>query len=170
MMYGFWSMSAGAATFIPAALVRSYPVFLAGLFTIGAGLAVLQTAANPYITVLGPAERAAQRISIMGICNKAAGISAPLLFAPWCLKATDNRAFQATAPPVAEAKKRRPRRADPPGDRALRLRKCGAARAGPAGAFLAPARHLTPTRNPRSSAANAGRTSILQFRTSCWAQ
>jgi glucose/galactose transporter len=68
-------------------------VFLTGLFTIGTGLAVLQTAANPYITVLGPAERAAQRISIMGICNKAAGIIAPLLFAAVVLKATDNELF-----------------------------------------------------------------------------
>ncbi len=93
MMYGFLSMSAGAATFVPAALARSYPLFLTGLFTIGAGLAVLQTAANPYITVLGPAERAAQRISIMGICNKAAGIIAPLLFAAVVLKATDNELF-----------------------------------------------------------------------------
>ncbi len=94
MMYGFFCMAAGAATFIPAALVRSYPVFLTGLFTIGTGLAVLQTAANPYITVLGPTERAAQRISIMGICNKAAGIIAPLLFAAVVLKATDNALFK----------------------------------------------------------------------------
>ncbi len=94
MMYGFFCMSVGAATFVPAALIRSYPVFLIGLFTIGTGLAVLQTAANPYITVLGPLERAAQRISIMGICNKAAGIVAPLLFAAVVLKATDNELFR----------------------------------------------------------------------------
>src|SRR5258706_12822037 len=81
MMVGFWAMAAGAFIFVPAALTRTYEVFLLGLFTIGAGLAVLQTAANPYITVLGPKERAAQRISIMGICNKGAGILAPLLFA-----------------------------------------------------------------------------------------
>src|SRR5690606_16941720 len=55
---------------------------------------VLQTAANPYITILGPKERAAQRISIMGICNKGAGILAPLIFAAVVLKATDGELFQ----------------------------------------------------------------------------
>ena len=93
MMIGFWTMAIGAFIFVPAALTRTYEIFLLGLFTIGAGLAVLQTAANPYITVLGPKERAAQRISIMGICNKGAGILAPLLFAAVILKATDTGLF-----------------------------------------------------------------------------
>ncbi len=94
MMVGFWAMAVGAFIFVPAALMRTYEIFLLGLFTIGAGLAVLQTAANPYITVLGPKERAAQRISIMGICNKGAGILAPLLFAAVILKATDTDLFR----------------------------------------------------------------------------
>jgi FHS family L-fucose permease-like MFS transporter len=93
MMTGFWTMSLGAIIFIPAAMTRTYEVFLIGLFTIGAGLAILQTAANPYITVLGPKESAAQRISIMGICNKGAGIIAPLVFAAVVLKATDTDLF-----------------------------------------------------------------------------
>ncbi|MEJ7739253.1 MAG: sugar MFS transporter [Chitinophagaceae bacterium] len=93
MMIGFWVMSLGAFIFVPAALTRTYEIFLIGLFTIGAGLAILQTAANPYITVLGPKESAAQRISIMGICNKGAGIIAPLLFAAVILKATDTGLF-----------------------------------------------------------------------------
>lgn len=90
IMTGLWIMAAGAFVFIPAALTRAYPVFLLGLFTIGTGLAVLQSAANPYITILGPTEKAAQRISIMGICNKGAGILAPLLFAAVVLKVTDS--------------------------------------------------------------------------------
>jgi FHS family L-fucose permease-like MFS transporter len=94
MMAGFWVMAAGAFIFVPAALTRTYEVFLLGLFTIGAGLAVLQTAANPYITVLGPKESAARRISIMGICNKGAGILAPLIFAAVILKATDTDLFK----------------------------------------------------------------------------
>lgn len=92
-MIGFWAMSLGAFIFVPAALTRTYEIFLVGLFTIGAGLAVLQTAANPYITLLGPKESAAQRISIMGIFNKGAGIIAPLLFAAVVLKATDTDLF-----------------------------------------------------------------------------
>ena len=81
MMFGFWVMSAGALLFIPAAFLRAYPLFLGGLFTLGAGLAILQTAANPYVTVLGPQASAARRFSLMGIGNKGAGILAPILFA-----------------------------------------------------------------------------------------
>lgn len=95
MMLGFWCMAIGALIFVPAGLTRTYGLFLTGLFTIGMGLAVLQTAANPYITILGDKERAAQRFSIMGICNKFAGIIAPLLFAAVILKSTDNELFEA---------------------------------------------------------------------------
>lgn len=94
MMIGFWAMAIGAFIFVPAALTRTFEIFLLGLFTIGIGLAVLQTAANPYITVLGPKERAAQRISIMGICNKGAGILAPLIFAAVILRPTDAQLFE----------------------------------------------------------------------------
>jgi len=94
MMLGFWIMSIGAFIFIPAAMNRAYPIFLLGLFTLGTGLAILQTAANPYITLLGPKESAAQRISIMGICNKGAGILAPLAFAAVILKAKDSDLFK----------------------------------------------------------------------------
>lgn len=93
MMLGFWTMSLGALVFVLAAWYRAYGIFLAGLFSIGAGLAVLQTAANPYITILGPVERAAQRISIMGICNKGAGIIAPLLFAAIIFRPNDAALF-----------------------------------------------------------------------------
>ncbi|MFD1631176.1 sugar MFS transporter [Pseudopedobacter beijingensis] len=94
MMIGFWIMAIGAFIFVPAAYTRTYEIFLIGLFSLGAGLAILQTAANPYITVLGPKESAAQRISIMGICNKGAGILAPILFAAVILKSTDGELFK----------------------------------------------------------------------------
>ena len=93
MMIGFWAMALGAFIFVPAALSRTYEIFLLGLFTIGIGLAILQTAANPYITILGPKERAAQRISIMGICNKGAGILSPIVFAAVILRPTDTDLF-----------------------------------------------------------------------------
>lgn len=72
-------MALGAVLFIPAAMSRTYLVFLLGLFVMGGGLAILQTAVNPYVTIVGPAESAAKRISIMGICNKLAGAIAPIL-------------------------------------------------------------------------------------------
>ena len=94
IMFGFWFMAAGAFLFVPAAMARIYGVFLLGLFALGAGLAILQTAVNPFITILGPKERAGQRISIMGICNKGAGILAPILFASVILKASDTELFR----------------------------------------------------------------------------
>ncbi|MGN6435047.1 MAG: sugar MFS transporter [Agriterribacter sp.] len=90
IMTGFWVMAIGAFIFIPAAYMRTYGVFLTGLFAIGCGLAILQTAANPYVTILGPKENAAQRISFMGICNKGAGILAPIVLGAVILKATDS--------------------------------------------------------------------------------
>ena len=80
MSIGLFVMAIGAVLFIPAAITRNYNLFLLGLFIIGSGLALLQTASNPYATIIGPIESAAMRISIMGICNKVAGIIATLIF------------------------------------------------------------------------------------------
>lgn len=89
MSVGLLIMAIGAALFIPAAQTRTYSLFLFGLFVIGTGLALLQTAANPFVTVLGPIESAAQRISIMGICNKIAGICAIYVLGSIALKNAD---------------------------------------------------------------------------------
>lgn len=89
MMVGLLIMAAGALIFIPAADARAYTLFLVGLFVIGTGLTLLQTASNPYITILGPIESAAKRISIMGICNKTAGTLAPLILGAIMLKDAD---------------------------------------------------------------------------------
>lgn len=93
IMYGFFAMALGALLFVPAALTRTYGIFLSGLFMMGAGLTILQSAANPYITIIGPIESAAKRISMMGICNKFAGIVSPLIFAAVVLKVTDSDLF-----------------------------------------------------------------------------
>jgi glucose/galactose transporter len=89
MMWGLVCMAIGALVFIPAAESRSYETFLTGLFVIGTGLALLQTASNPYITILGPMESAAKRMSVMGICNKGAGALAPLVMGAFLLKDSD---------------------------------------------------------------------------------
>lgn len=91
MVTGLVIMAAGALIFIPAALLRIYGIFLGGLFIQGTGLTILQTASNPYITIIGPRNTAAKRISIMGICNKIAGALAPLLLAYFIL--SDGDAF-----------------------------------------------------------------------------
>ncbi|HMR19551.1 MAG TPA: MFS transporter, partial [Sphingobacterium sp.] len=80
MKWGLVTMAIGCMCFIPAALQREYLLFLVGLFVVGTGLTILQTAVNPYITLLGPSASAARRISIMGICNKFAGMIAPIVF------------------------------------------------------------------------------------------
>lgn len=77
MAIGLLVMALGAFIFIPAAQNRQYLLFLIGLFVQGTGLAILQTASNPYVTILGPMESAAKRISVMGICNGIAGILGP---------------------------------------------------------------------------------------------
>src|ERR1035441_1336073 len=54
----------GSALFYPAAMMTSYPFFLAALFIVGLGLAMLQIAANPYVTILGPERTASSRLNL----------------------------------------------------------------------------------------------------------
>lgn len=75
---GLMIIAFGAFMFYPAAEARTFILFLGALFVMGTGLAVLQTAANPYVVVIGPNESAAARISILGTANKLAGFIAPL--------------------------------------------------------------------------------------------
>jgi len=89
MTLGLWVMALGTLIFIPAAMARTYSMFLVGLFVMGTGLSILQTASNPYVTILGPRESAAQRISILGICNKLAGAIAPVILAYYILNDGD---------------------------------------------------------------------------------
>jgi MFS transporter, FHS family, L-fucose permease len=104
IVIGLWVMALGALIFVPAAMLKSYGLFLVGLFTLGTGLSVLQTASNPYITIIGPMESAAQRISIMGICNKTAGIIAPLILSFIILKPEDIAIIENTTTQAAMAK------------------------------------------------------------------
>lgn len=80
MSLGLLVMAIGCIIFIPAALSRNYMVFLLGLFVQGTGLSLLQTSANPYVTILGPIESATQRMCIMGLFNKIAGIIGIYIF------------------------------------------------------------------------------------------
>ncbi len=86
MALGLLVMAAGSLIFVPAANARSFGLFLTGLFVQGMGLALLQTASNPYISIAGPIESAAKRISIMGICNKIAGMLSPIILGALVLK------------------------------------------------------------------------------------
>lgn len=90
MSLGLLVMALGCLIFIPAALNRNYIVFLLGLFVQGTGLALLQTAANPYVTILGPIESATQRMCIMGLFNKMAGIIGIYIFSKALLSNFDS--------------------------------------------------------------------------------
>ena len=103
MSVGLFIMAIGAILFVPAAQARNFDMFLVGLFIIGTGLALLQTASNPYATIIGPIESAATRISIMGICNKVAGILAGLIFGYIALNDAD--ALEASLKTMDEATK-----------------------------------------------------------------
>ncbi|MGY5354840.1 sugar MFS transporter [Wenyingzhuangia sp. IMCC45467] len=87
---GLFIMAIGALVFIPAAEARTYWMFLLAIFLQGAGMTLLQTAANPYITILGPIESAAKRIAIMGICNKVAGAVGSIVFGALLLSGIDD--------------------------------------------------------------------------------
>jgi FHS family L-fucose permease-like MFS transporter len=86
MALGLLVMAVGSLIFIPAANSRMFGLFLTGLFIQAIGLTILQTASNPYISIIGPIESAAKRISIMGICNKGAGIISPMILSAVILK------------------------------------------------------------------------------------
>ena len=90
MSLGLFIMAIGALIFIPAAEARTYWVFLTGIFVQGIGMTILQTASNPYITILGPIESGAKRIAIMGIANKTAGALGSLIFGALLLSGIDD--------------------------------------------------------------------------------
>lgn len=86
IIIGLLILAFGSLIFIPAASSRSFGLFLTGIFIQGAALSLLQTASNPYISIIGPIESAAKRISIMGLCNKFAGIIVPIIMGTIFLK------------------------------------------------------------------------------------
>jgi len=96
-------MACGTALFGQFLTHRSYHGALCGLGLLGAGLALLQVSVNPYVSLLGPPERAAQRIAIMGLCNKFAGILAPIVLAAVVMRDLGSVAarVQGTTDPVA---------------------------------------------------------------------
>lgn len=104
MALGLLVMSLGAVLFGQAATHRMFEGALAGLFVIGGGLALLQTAVNPYISIVGPIESAAQRIAVMGFCNKLAGAVAPVVFGVLVMQGVDSFSAQveATLDPIAK--------------------------------------------------------------------
>lgn len=86
LVLGMVILGVGSLIFIPAADNRSYGLFLTGIFIQGSAMALLQTAVNPYLSIIGPIDSAAARISIAGLCNKGAGVLVPIIFGVLFLK------------------------------------------------------------------------------------
>ena len=104
MALGLLVMAIGTFVFGTFATHRNYALALTGLFIIGSGLSLLQTASNPYVSILGPIESAAKRISIMGICNKAAGILSPIILSLFVLKGINKLEEKVNTAPSEQAK------------------------------------------------------------------
>lgn len=96
----------GVAVFGQFVAWRIYTGALTGLLILGAGISLMQVVINPLVSLLGPADRAAQRISIMGICNKTAGILAPIVLGLLVMRNIGDvaeKAQSATDPAIREA-------------------------------------------------------------------
>ncbi|QGY48152.1 glucose/galactose MFS transporter [Maribellus comscasis] len=90
MAISFLMFALGFYLFIPSAKLESLPLFLFASFVSGMGNAFLQASVNPYITILGPLESAAKRMSIMGIANKLAWPISPVFLAIVINKSVDD--------------------------------------------------------------------------------
>lgn len=82
-------LGGGSLVFIPAAHLGSYQLFLLGIFVQGSAMALLQTAVNPYLSIIGPIESAAQRIAVAGVFNKTAGLIVPFILGSVLLKGSE---------------------------------------------------------------------------------
>lgn len=80
MSLGLLLIAAGCLLFVPAAMTKTFGIFLLAQFVVGTGLTILQTASNPFIVHLGSQDSAAARIAFMGLLNKGAGVLAPMVF------------------------------------------------------------------------------------------
>lgn len=90
MVLGFSVAATGALMFFPASLIHEYCLFLAALFVLAIGIVLLQVAANPYITILGPAETASSRLTLIQGIGSLGTTVAPVLGAHLILSRFDN--------------------------------------------------------------------------------
>jgi len=87
IIVGLLVASAGCVAFYPAAAAASYPLFLGALFVLASGITLLQVAANPYVTILGPARTASSRLTLTQAFNSAGTTVGPYLGAMLILAA-----------------------------------------------------------------------------------
>lgn len=79
VIIGLLIAAGGSALFYPAAVLTSYPFFLVALFIVGLGFAMLQIAANPYVTILGPERTASSRLNLSQAVNSLGTTIGPII-------------------------------------------------------------------------------------------
>ncbi|URM36268.1 L-fucose:H+ symporter permease [Flavobacterium anhuiense] len=99
---GLLVFAIGAFLFVPAANTRTYELFLFALFVIGCGLTILETSANPYAAILGPAESSSKRLNLAASFNGLAAMVAPIVGSLFILSGTNHTKEQMAAMPEAE--------------------------------------------------------------------
>ena len=161
MALGLFAMAVGAVVFGQYTTGRVYAGAVTGVFIIGAGLAILQTASNPYISILGPIEGAAQRIAIMGICNKLAGMLAPIVIGSLVMHGMGDLSAQVEAADFAT-------REQLLNEFAARIHDPYMLMAGllallAVGILFSPLPELRPEEANREAGGDAGRASILHY-------
>jgi len=98
IIFGLFLYAVGAFGFVPAALLHSASPFLVALFVVACGLCVLETAANPYSTVLGPKDSAAQRINLSQSFNGLGWVLGPFIGGQLILGAAEGDTMALTKP------------------------------------------------------------------------
>ena len=110
LLIGLGLYAAGAFLFYPAAALHTYALFLGALFVIASGLAFLETAANPLVTVLGPAEGAARRLNLAQSFNPLGSITGVLIGQHFIFSGVElNPGAAGGADPTARARPTTPR-------------------------------------------------------------
>jgi FHS family L-fucose permease-like MFS transporter len=99
MVISLFVMTAGALLFVPAARMVSFPLFMAAIFVLAAGVTALQTSANPYVSILGPEHSAPARLTLSQAFNSLGAALAPLVVVHFILANPDK-----TASPASTAK------------------------------------------------------------------
>lgn len=97
MIYGFAIAAFGALLFYPASILHEYTIFLGALFVLAIGIVLLQVAANPYITVLGPAKTASSRLTLVQGVGSLGTTVAPLFGAWFILSKLDTASVSSDA-------------------------------------------------------------------------
>ncbi|MGO4771193.1 L-fucose:H+ symporter permease [Flavobacterium sp. W22_SRS_FK3] len=101
IIIGLLVFATGAFLFVPAANTRTYELFLFALFVIGCGLTILETSANPYAAILGPAESSSKRLNLAASFNGLAAMIAPIVGSLFILSGKNHTPEQMAAMPHA---------------------------------------------------------------------